>query len=217
MQAMGAMDMSQMPWTVATVVLMFVMWSVMMVGMMVPSATPMILLFARVQRHKFADAAPGLRISAFVVGYLLVWVSFSLIATGLQWLLTELRFLSPMMESTNSLLASGILLGAGAYQLSPLKQACLRRCQSPADFLASHWQDGVNGSLRMGFEHGVFCLGCCWLLMTLLFVGGVMNLIWVAAIAFFVLLEKIAPRGEVVGKIGGVLSACFAVYIILQQ
>ena len=209
----GAMTVSQMPWSLLTFLLMFIMWSVMMVGMMIPSAAPMILLFARVQRRKLADQAPTTRIAAFTAGYILIWTSFSLIATGLQWALTELRLLSQMMESTNQFLAVGVLLAAGIYQLTPLKLACLKQCQSPIGFLTSHWKDGVSGSLRMGIEHGIFCLGCCWLLMALLFVGGVMNLIWVAVIATFVLLEKVVPRGEIVGKVGGVLLIAFAGYV----
>jgi predicted metal-binding membrane protein len=193
--------------------LMFVMWSVMMVGMMIPSAAPMILLFARIQRRKLADQAPTTRITAFTAGYLLIWTSFSLVATGLQWALTELRLLSPMMVSTSQFLAVGVLLAAGIYQLTPLKLACLKQCQSPIGFLTSHWKDGALGALSMGIEHGLFCLGCCWFLMTLLFVGGVMNLIWVAVIAIFVLLEKVVPRGEIVGRVGGVLLMAFAGYV----
>jgi len=209
----GAMAVSQMPWSLLTFLLMFIMWSVMMVGMMIPSAAPMILLFARVQRRKLADQAPTTRIAAFTAGYILIWTSFSLIATGLQWALTELRLLSQMMESTNQFLAVGVLLAAGIYQLTPLKTACLKQCQSPIGFLTSHWKDGVSGALRMGIEHGMFCLGCCWLLMALLFVGGVMNLIWVAVIAIFVLLEKVVPKGEIIGRVGGVLLIAFAGYM----
>ena len=210
---LGAMTMSQMPWSPLTFLLMFIMWSVMMIGMMIPSAAPMTLLFARVQRRKLADQAPAVRIAAFTAGYLLIWTSFSLIATGLQWALTELRLLSPIMESSNQFLAVGVLLAAGIYQLTPLKLACLKQCQSPIGFLTRHWKDGTSGSLRMGIEHGMFCLGCCWLLMALLFVGGVMNLIWVAVIATFVLLEKVAPKGEIIGRVGGVLLIAFAVYV----
>jgi predicted metal-binding membrane protein len=213
---MDAMTMTQLPWSLLTFLLMFIMWSVMMIGMMIPSAAPMILLFARVQRRKLADQAPTARIAAFTTGYLLVWTSFSLIATGLQWALTELRLLSPMMESTSQFLAVGVLLTAGIYQLTPLKLACLKQCQSPIGFLTMHWKDGISGSLSMGIEHGMYCLGCCWLLMALLFVGGVMNLIWVAVIATFVLLEKVAPKGEIIGRVGGVLLIVFAGFVAFQ-
>jgi predicted metal-binding membrane protein len=210
---MGTMTASQMPWSLLTFLLMFIMWSVMMVGMMVPSAAPMVLLFARVQRRILNDQAPTTRIAAFTAGYLLIWTSFSLIATGLQWALTELHLLSPMMESTSQFLAVGVLLAAGIYQLTALKLACLKQCRSPIGFLTSHWKDGISGSLRMGIEHGIFCLGCCWLLMALLFVGGVMNLTWVALIATFVLLEKVVPRGETVGRLGGIMLIVFAGYV----
>lgn len=216
LMGMGAMTMSQMSWSPLTFLLMFIMWSVMMVGMMVPSVAPMVLLFARVQRRKLADQAPAARIAAFTAGYLLIWTSFSLIATGLQWALTELRLLSPMMESTSQFLAVGVLLAAGIYQLTPLKLACLKQCQSPIGFLTMHWKDGISGSLSMGIEHGMYCLGCCWLLMALLFVGGVMNLIWVAVIATFVLLEKVAPKGEIIGRVGGVLLIVFAGFVAFQ-
>ena len=216
LMGMGAMTMSQMPWSLLTFLLMFIMWSVMMVGMMVPSVAPMVLLFARVQRRKLADQAPTARIAAFTAGYLLIWTSFSLIATGLQWALTELRLLSPMMESTSQFLAVGILLAAGIYQLTPLKLACLKQCQSPIGFLTMHWKDGISGSLSMGIEHGMYCLGCCWLLMALLFVGGVMNLIWVAIIATFVLLEKVVPKGEIIGRVGGILLIVFAGFVAFQ-
>ena len=216
LMGMGAMTMSQMPWSLLTFLLMFIMWSVMMVGMMVPSVAPMVLLFARVQRRKLADQAPAARIAAFTAGYLLIWTSFSLIATGLQWALTELRLLSPMMESTSQFLAVGVLLAAGIYQLTPLKLACLKQCQSPIGFLTMHWKDGISGSLSMGIEHGMYCLGCCWLLMALLFVGGVMNLIWVAIIATFVLLEKVVPKGEIIGRVGGILLIVFAGFVAFQ-
>ena len=216
LMGMGTMTMSQMPWSLLTFLLMFIMWSVMMVGMMVPSAAPMVLLFARVQRRKLADQAPTARIAAFTAGYLLIWTSFSLIATGLQWALTELRLLSPMMESTSQFLVVGVLLMAGIYQLTPLKLACLKQCQSPIGFLTMHWKDGISGALSMGIEHGMYCLGCCWLLMALLFVGGVMNLIWVALIATFVLLEKVAPKGEIIGRVGGVLLIVFAGFVAFQ-
>jgi len=196
---MSAATVSHMPWSLLTFLLMFIMWSVMMIGMMIPSAAPMILLFARIQRRKLADQTPTVRIAAFTASYLLIWTLFSLIATGLQWGLTELRLLSPMMESTNQVLAVGILLMAGIYQLTPLKLACLTRCQSPIGFLTSQWKDGSLGTLKMGIEHGIYCLGCCWMLMALLFVGGVMNLIWVAAIATLCRLPQCGgtpPRGR---------------------
>jgi predicted metal-binding membrane protein len=212
----SALTKGQMPWSLFTFLLMFIMWSVMMIGMMIPSAAPMILLFARVQRGNLPDQAPTAHIAAFTAGYLLIWVFFSLIATALQWALTELRLLSSMMEVTSRWLAVGILSAAGIYQITPLKLACLKRCQSPLGFLVSHWKDGLAGALSMGIEHGTFCLGCCWLLMALLFVGGAMNLLWIAAIASLVLIEKVSPGGEVFGRVTGVSLIVFAVYVAFR-
>ena len=214
---MAAMTASQLTSSYLTFLLMFLMWSVMMIGMMLPSAAPMILLFALVQRRKLADKTPTVRIAAFTSGYLLIWISFSFLATVLQVGLMELRLLSPMMESTSRVLGAGILFAAGIYQLTPLKQACLKQCQSPIFFLTSHWKKGTTGAFYMGIEHGLFCLGCCWLLMALLFVGGVMNLIWVAAIATFVLMEKVAPKGEVIGRVGGILLIAFSGYVAFHS
>jgi predicted metal-binding membrane protein len=210
---MGAMTASQMPWTFTTFFLMFVMWSVMMIGMMIPSAAPTILLFAKVQRKKLADQMPATRIASFTAGYLLVWICFSVAATGLQWILTEARLLSPMMVSANTYLATALLISAGLYQLTPLKHACLKQCQTPLGFLTRHWRDGTSGALQMGIHHGMFCLGCCWVLMALLFVGGVMNLAWIAAIAIFVLVEKLVPKGEIIGRVSGIMMIGFGVYI----
>lgn len=215
--SVSTMVTSQMPWSSLTFLLMFLMWSVMMVGMMLPSATPMILLFARVQRRKRADKNPGVRIAAFASGYLFVWILFSLLATALQGGLVGLRLLSPMMESTSRTLGVGIFFAAGIYQLTPLKHVCLKQCQSPILFLTGRWKNGTFGAFSMGTEHGLFCLGCCWLLMALLFVGGIMNLIWVAAIATFVLMEKVAPYGEVVGRAGGLLLIASAGVVAFQS
>ena len=140
----------------------------------------------------------------FAIGYLLVWTSFSAVATLLQWGLEQLAVLSPMMASTSSLLGAGLLLAAGIYQLTPFKNACLRHCRSPVHSLMQHWRRGTSGAFMMGFHHGVYCIGCCWLLMTLLFVFGVMNLVWIAVLSVFVLLEKVVPRGELVARVAGV-------------
>lgn len=201
------------PWTGTTFLLMFMMWWVMMTGMMVPSAAPMILLFALVHRKTLADMNPLLHTTMFTLGYLLTWGVFSAVATALQWWLTEALLLSAVMVSTSKWLGSGLLVAAGIYQLTPLKGACLRHCRSPIHFLSTHWRKGIVGSLRMGVEHGAFCVGCCWFLMALLFVGGVMNLIWVAAIAIFVLVEKVVPRGDLVGKASGVAMLGVAAYL----
>jgi predicted metal-binding membrane protein len=214
MSAMGdAMMMAPRPWTAVTCVLMGLMWWVMMIGMMVPSAAPMILLFARVQRRKLAHEAPGRRIALFGLGYLLAWLGFSIAATGLQWALGTLALLSPMMESTSPVLSASIFALAGVYQLTPLKHACLEHCRMPVEFLSRHWRRGDGGALIMGLHHGAYCVGCCWVLMGLLFATGVMNLFWVAVIAVFVLLEKVLPGGRWVSR----AAACvlFAVAAVL--
>lgn len=183
-------------WTPGYAVLMFFMWWAMMVAMMLPSAAPMILLFATVNRKQRDRAAPFVPTSLFAGAYLATWGGFSLMAVGLQWTLQRLAWLSPMMESRRPILGGLLLLAAGLYQLTPIKQVCLRHCRHPITFLTSHWRPGVAGAVRIGFEHGAFCVGCCWFLMGLLFVGGVMNLYWIAGLALFVLLEKTVPAGH---------------------
>ncbi len=214
MAAMG-MTHASMPWSALTFALMLLMWWIMMIGMMVPSAAPMILLFARVHRKKLADQTPALRTALFTLGYIVAWAVFSLVATAAQWGLGRLSLLTPMMVSTSNLLGAGLFLAAGRYQLSPLKHVCLRHCRSPVTYLASHWRTGHLGAFRMGLGHGLFCVGCCWFLMGLLFFGGVMNLLWVGAIAILVLVEKVAPRGELVGRIGGAIMLCFGVSLLV--
>ncbi|MCS5573817.1 MAG: DUF2182 domain-containing protein [Pseudomonadales bacterium] len=191
-------------WSVRDFFFMFLMWSVMMVAMMLPSASPLILLHVRVNRQQ-EDGGDGFHGTvAFAIGYLLVWTSFSAVATLLQWGLEKLAVLSPMMASTSPLLGAGLLLAAGIYQLTPFKNACLRHCRSPVHSLMQHWRRGTSGAFMMGFHHGVYCIGCCWLLMALLFVFGVMNLVWIAVLSVFVLLEKVVPRGELVARVAGV-------------
>ena len=191
-------------WSVRDFFFMFLMWSVMMVAMMLPSASPLILLHVRVNRQQ-EDGGDGFHGTvAFAIGYLLVWTSFSAVATLLQWGLEKLAVLSPMMASTSSLLGAGLLLAAGIYQLTPFKNACLRHSRSPVHSLMQHWRRGTSGAFMMGFHHGVYCIGCCWLLMALLFVFGVMNLVWIAVLSVFVLLEKVVPRGELVARVAGV-------------
>jgi len=194
MGAVGTMDsMALRPWTATDFGLMFLMWAVMMVGMMVPSATPMALVYAAVARKAARQGTPVAPTFVFVAGYVAVWTLFSLAATVAQWQLERLALLSPMMVSTSPALGGGLLVAAGVYQLTPAKEACLRHCRAPAHFIAEHWRPGVAGALRMGAWHGAYCLGCCWALMGLLFFGGVMNLLWIAAITLFVLAEKILP------------------------
>jgi predicted metal-binding membrane protein len=195
---------------------MFLMWWVMMIGMMLPSALPMTLTFATVNQRRRELGTPYVPTAVFVAGYVLAWGAFSLAATGLQWGLERVALVTPMMR-TSSPLAGGLLFVAvGLYQLTPLKHACLRRCRSPLAFVLERWHDGTAGALRMGVEHGAYCLGCCALLMTLLFVGGVMNLLWVAAIAAWVLLEKVLPAGEALARGAGVAAMAFGAWMIAR-
>lgn len=205
----GAMDgpaawMMHATWDGRYFFLIFLMWAVMMVGMMVPSAMPAVQIYLAVMRRsREPRGRPVLRAYAFAGGYLLVWSGFSLAATVLQWALSRVSLLTPMMESASPVLAGSVLAAAGLYQWSPLKKACLAQCRSPMAFLLRQWLPGPGGALRMGVRHGIYCLGCCWALMLLLFVGGVMSLLWIGAIAVFVLLEKLAPSGAWVGRITG--------------
>ena len=211
----GAMVMMQIAdWTPGYFVMMFLMWAIMMVGMMVPSAAPIVLVYASFSR-KNEKASPYLSTGSFLGGYLLVWTGFSLIATLLQWGLDEAALLSPMMVSTSPMLGAGILITAGVYQLSPYKNACLAHCRHPIQYFMAHWRKGRIGALRMGLHHGVFCLGCCWFLMMLLFFGGVMNLLWIAAITLFVLLEKVIPARIPTNKIVAPVLIFLGLYVLM--
>ena len=208
------------PWSSVDFSLMFVMWAVMMVAMMVPSAAPMLLLFASVNRKRRQESRPFVPTSVFLSGYLAIWTGFALLATMGNWGLHQASLMTSMMGSSSSgYLGGSLLLLAGLFQWSQLKYACLTHCRSPLSFLMSDWKDGTKGALLMGLVHGKYCLGCCWILMALLFVLGVMNLTWIAALAAFVLLEKIIPAGERVSKVTGLLlvgwgiSAILAAYI----
>jgi predicted metal-binding membrane protein len=192
------------------------MWWTMMIGMMVPSAAPMILLFGSVHRRQLAAESPKLRVTLFTAGYLAMWGAFSVLAAGAQIALTRLALLEPVDLTVTAWLGALFVALAGVCQLTPLKDACLRRCRSPAEFLSSHWRRGNAGAFRMGVEHGVYCVGCCWLLMGLLFVVGVMNLVWVALIAAFVLIEKLVPHGETTAKINGVALLALALFLALN-
>ena len=204
------------PWTALDVALMVVMWAVMMVAMMVPSAAPMILLYALVARKSRGPDRPVASTSAFAAGYIVVWIGFSLAATAAQWALEQAALLSPMMVSTSPFLGGALLIGAGVYQWTPLKQVCLENCRSPIEFLSRSWRPGGLGALRMGIAHGAFCVGCCWVLMGLLFFCGVMNLLWIAAIAIFVLIEKLAPLGAHAGRVSGALLAAAGLAVMVR-
>ena len=184
--------------------LMFVMWWVMMIAMMLPSATPMVLLFAAMNRKQKESGNPYVPTTFFASAYLIVWASFSIVAVALQWGLETTALLSPKLMSANVILSAGLLIAAGIYQLTPLKQACLKHCRSPLQFVLTRWRSGPGGAFRMGIEHGAYCVGCCWFLMGLLFFGGVMNLYWIGGIAVFVLLEKTIPVGHWMSHVVGV-------------
>ncbi|MHA6684078.1 DUF2182 domain-containing protein [Mesorhizobium sp. A556] len=196
-----AMPMAAPDWTAGRFLLMLIMWSAMMAVMMLPSAVPMLLFYDSIAQKRSGPAI-GLTI-LFALGYLVVWLGFSIGAVGLQYALDRTNLLSPLMQTTSTVLGGAILVAAGLYQWTPLKQACLRRCRSPLDFVMTQWRAGNRGALSMGLRHGAFCLGCCWMLMLLLFVGGVMNFAWIAGIALFVLVEKLAPAGHWIGKAAG--------------
>ena len=201
------------PWRIGDVATTAAMWAVMMAAMMLPSATPMALLFSSVNRKR-AREHPVVPTGIFLLGYLLVWGGFSLLAAGAQWGLHTLTLLAPSLMIANPFVGGLILLAAGIYQLTPLKDACLRQCQSPLGFLFGHWRDGASGAFQMGLQHGAYCLGCCWALMGLLFIGGVMNLTWIALIAGLVLLERVLTRGRLVSRLAGSLLVVWGLVLV---
>ena len=202
-EGMTGMAMTRAVWTPGYAVLMFFMWWVMMVAMMLPGAAPVILLFAAVNRKQREHGQPYVATSIFAFGYLGVWAGFSLVAVVLQWAFELTGLLSPRLVATNAIVGGFLLLAVGAYQLTPIKHACLRRCRSPLAFLRTQWRPGGRGALRMGLLQGAFCVGCCWFLMGLMFFGGVMNLYWVAGLALFVLCEKTVRSGHWLGYATG--------------
>jgi predicted metal-binding membrane protein len=190
-------------WTANYAALIFLMWAVMMVAMMLPSAAPVILLADALMRRRGGNRIFGAT-GLFVLGYLVIWFGFSLVATALQWGFDWFGLLTGEMASGSATLAGLLLIAGGVYQLTPLKQACLVQCRSPVEQLTKYWRQGVLGPMRAGARHGLFCLGCCWMLMALLFVGGLMNALWIAALALLVLLEKVLPVGPRVSRLSGV-------------
>lgn len=217
--AMPTMDMGTMAgmreWSTADFALMFLMWSVMMVGMMVPTAMRTVLIYASIARHATNQGTPIAATYWFAVGYLLVWTIFSLAATLVQGALDNWGLLSPMMVSTSATFGAALLIAAGLYQLTPWKDVCLKHCQSPAVYLASRFKPGIGGAIGLGFGHGVYCLGCCWAIMALLFLGGVMNLLWIAAITGFVLGEKLLPPRLRLARASGLaMVACGVVFLV---
>jgi predicted metal-binding membrane protein len=220
MMDMGGGRMMAMPpeWSPLYALLIFVMWVEMMVAMMLPSAAPTVLLVTALawDRNVNSDLVPAAAL-LFASGYLVVWCGFSVGATLLQWRLDEAGLLSDRMAFVNAISVGIVVIAAGVYQLTPLKDACLRHCRSPTEFLVRHWHRGVVGAVWIGVRHGLFCLGCCWMMMALLFVGGVMNLAWVGAIALFVLLEKTMPWGGWTSRLTGLLLVVWGAIIIVRM
>jgi len=217
MQTMPGMTMPAMhAWGWVEVGALVVMWAVMMVAMMTPAAGPMVLMFAAIHRRRAAEGRPAVPTAIFVLGYLVVWTVYSVVAALAQGALHAAALLSPAMVATSPLLAGGLLVAAGVFQWTPLKRACLAACRSPLSFLMTGWREGRGGAFVMGLRHGLYCLGCCWALMALLFVAGVMNLLWVAAIAVTVLVEKVVPRGDLVGRLAGVALVAAGVLLLAR-
>lgn len=229
--AMGGMDMTgyrmipagqalmmpaSSPWQPIEFAYVFVMWVVMMIGMMTPSVTPMILVYARVARQA-AESRPFASVAWFAGGYFLAWIAFSLVATSLQWALERAALLTAM--SASHIVGGTLLILAGLYQWTPLKDVCLSQCQAPLGFILSRggFQGTTTSSLTLGFRHGAYCLGCCWALVVLLFTLGVMNLFWIAALAILVLLEKVMPSGRVIARIAGIASFAGGVWMLFQR
>jgi predicted metal-binding membrane protein len=203
-------------WGARHVFLLWAMWAVMMAGMMLPSAAPLLLLYGAAARRQGLGAAAPRQIYALAAGYVAVWALFSVAATTAQRILSMLVILSPMMTLNSPNVGAALLLFAGFYQLTPFKQVCLRKCQSPLSFLMHDWRVGTAGAFRMGIDHGTHCLGCCWALMLLLFAGGVMNLAVIAALTVFVAFEKLAPFGVQTARISGGLLIAAALWLLLQ-
>jgi predicted metal-binding membrane protein len=203
-------------WSVADAGGLAVMWIVMMIAMMLPSVAPVILLFAGVSRRRRIQGVMATPVSIFTLGYLLVWTGYAVVAALTQSLLHSAALLSPAMASVSPLLGGGLLMLAGVYQWLPVKGACLSHCRSPLGFFTAEWREGVSGALLMGVRHGTYCVGCCWALMALLFVVGVMNLLWVVVIAGFVLAEKVMPNGRLLGRITGVLLAGWGLWVAVS-
>lgn len=205
------------PWTAAEFLLTFAMWAIMMIGMMTPSAAPMILIYARAGRMAAAAGRPLAATAWFVAGYLLMWTGFAFAATAAQWLLGNFALLNPMMASASTIFGAAILFAAGLYQWTPLKNTCLSHCQSPLEFIQRHggFRNDARAGLRLGVEHGLSCIGCCWALMLLLFVGGVMNVLWIAALTTIALLEKILPARRLVSRLVGTALLLAALALLL--
>ena len=215
MQGLAAWMMTP-DWDSAHLLLLWAMWAVMMIAMMLPSASPTLLLYLRAARVRKEGWQSALQVYSLAAGYLSVWAAFSVGATLLQRLLAAQGILSPMMAPVSAVPSAALLFIAGVYQMTPLKRVCLRSCRSPLSFLMRRWQPGWIGAYRMGFEHGTYCLGCCWALMLLLFAGGVMNLAVIAALTAWVVVEKLLSAGEHAARVSGVLLIATGVWMLVR-
>jgi predicted metal-binding membrane protein len=194
----------------------FVMWAVMAVAMMLPTALPLVLLFDRFRRARHPGRGAAAAIAALVAGYLAAWFAFAIVGGLLQYGLEHAGAVTPVMGRLRSAAAGGVVLVAvGAFQLSPLKEACLARCRSPLMFLMTRWRGGRLGAFAMGLDHGLFCVGCCWALMLAMFVAGVMNLAWMAALGVLMAAEKVVPRGDLLARAAGVALAGAGAWLLL--
>ena len=211
---MGGPDLGS--WSLGSLLPLFLMWAVMMIAMMLPSAAPMILTFAAVARNRRRAERPYVPVAVFAAGYVVIWCVFSLVAAGGQWLLHREALLSPDMASGSAILAGILLLTAGVFQFTPLKRTCLKHCRAPLEFIMTRWREGWRGAFGMGIEHGAFCAGCCWALMVLLFVLGVMNILWIAALTMLVALEKILPRARALSAGTGLVLACWGAWMLVR-
>ena len=207
MGGMAMMEPMAMPWSADYALLMVAMWALMMAAMMLPAAAPTILLVAALARKQQAQGQAPMQAGIFSAGYLTVWAGFSLVATALQWTLDQTAMLTPGMQVASAVMSGTILLAAGVYQWMPLKRTCLSHCRSPLDAITQFWRPGTFGALNAGIRHGLYCLGCCAVLMVLLFAGGIMNLAWISGIALLVMIEKLAPHGEALSRVAGVALA----------
>jgi predicted metal-binding membrane protein len=216
MAGMNPLLMAPTQWSLSYGLFVFLMWWIMMIAMMVPSAAPMVLLFAAIARKRQTQATPFIGTAAFLVGYLAVWASFSALAALLHWGLDFAGLLTPMMTASGGIFGGLLLIAAGLYQLTPLKRACLGQCREPIRFVSTHWRAGNRGAFHMGIVHGAYCLGCCWFLMGLLFFGGVMNLYWIAGIGLYVLAEKLVRRGHWLDYTAGTVLTVAGIMILLN-
>jgi predicted metal-binding membrane protein len=208
----------QPPWGPAEFAVMFAMWMAMMIGMMLPSAAPMVLIYAAVARQALEKGKPFAAAGWFAGGYIMAWMGFSLVATAAQWALERALLLTHAMTIAGGALGGAVLIAAGVYQWTPLKKRCLSQCQAPLSFIQRHggFRGDAGGALRLGRQHGIYCIGCCWALMALLFVMGIMNLAWIAALAVFILLEKIVPARWPVSRVAGVLLMAAGGWMMLH-